>query len=272
MAGRAARTAWAYLILAAGGIVVVYPFLWMMASALKTPQEIFELHFWPHHPTLANFYAVVATTQFPRWFGNSLGIALVTTASVAFFDSLVGYTLAKLSFPGRAIIFGVILSTLMIPTEMLVIPWFTLSARYGWVDTYWGIAFPGLMSAFGVFLMRQFMADVPNELFDAGRIDGVSEFGLFTRIALPLVRPALAALCIFTFLGNWNAFLWPLIVIQTAGMRTLPVGIALFSGESASYWHLIMAASALAILPVLAVFVILQRQIIEGIVLTGLRS
>jgi multiple sugar transport system permease protein len=272
VAERQGRTLWVYLVLAAGSVAVVYPFLWMIATALKTPREIFELHFWPYHPTLANFRTVLLATQFPRWFGNSLLIALATTASVAFFDSLVGYTLAKLRFPGREVVFGVILSTLMIPTEMLVIPWFTLSARYGWIDTYWGIAFPGLMSAFGVFLMRQFMAGVPNDLLDAGRIDGVSEFGLFARIALPLVRPALAALCIFTFLGNWNAFLWPLIVIQTPGMRTLPVGIALFSGESASSWHLIMAASALAVLPVLALFVVLQRQIIEGIVLTGLRS
>jgi multiple sugar transport system permease protein len=153
-----------------------------------------------------------------------------------------------------------------------VIPWYTMSARLGWITTYWGIMFPGLFSAFGVFLMRQFMTGVPDELLDAARIDGLSEFGLFTRIALPLVRPALAALCIFTFLGNWNAFLWPLIVIQTPAMRTLPVGIALFSGEAGSSWHLIMAASALAVLPVLAVFALLQRQIIEGVVLTGLRG
>jgi multiple sugar transport system permease protein len=266
------RDAWAYLALAAGAVPVVFPFLWMMATALKAPREIFELHFWPRAPTLDNFRQVLLATQFPRWFANSLGIAVATTASVAFFDSLVGYTLAKLRFPGREVIFGVILSTLMIPTEMLVIPWYTMSARLGWVNTYWGIMFPGLMSAFGVFLMRQFMAGVPDELLDAARIDGLSEFGLFTRVAVPLVRPALAALCIFTFLGNWNAFLWPLIVIQTPAMRTLPVGIALFSGEAGSSWHLIMAASALAVLPVLAVFVLLQRQIIEGIVLTGLRS
>ncbi len=271
-AGRPWRDAWASLVLAAGGIPIVFPFLWMLATALKTPQEIFEPHFWPHTPTLANVREVLLATQFPRWFGNSLGIALGTTASVAFFDSLVGYTLAKLRFPGREVIFGIILSTLMIPTEMLVIPWYVMSARLGWIDTYWGIMFPGLMSAFGVFLMRQFMAGVPDELLDAGRIDGVSEFGLFARIAVPLVRPALAALCIFTFLGNWNAFLWPLIVIQTPAMRTLPVGIALFSGEAGSSWHLIMAASSLAVLPVLAVFVLLQRHIIEGIVLTGLRT
>ena len=262
----------AYLVLAAGGVLVVFPFLWMLATSLKGPREIFELHFWPQVPTLDNFRQVLSETQFPRWFVNSFAVAAVTTGSVAFFDSLTGYTLAKLRFPGRNVIFVVILSTLMIPTEMLIIPWYTMSVRFGWVNTYWGIMFPGLTSAFGVFLMRQFMTGIPDELLDAARIDGVSEFGLFTRIALPLVRPALAALCIFTFLGNWNAFIWPLIVIQTSTMRTLPVGIALFSGEAGSAWHLIMAASSLAVLPVLAVFILLQRQIIEGVVLTGLRN
>ncbi|MDR7457964.1 MAG: carbohydrate ABC transporter permease, partial [Armatimonadota bacterium] len=125
---------------------------------------------------------------------------------------------------------------------------------------------------FGIFLVRQFMSGVPDELLDAGRIDGVSEFGLYWRIALPQIKPAMAALCIFTFLGNWNAFLWPMIVIQSASMRTLPVGIALFSGEAGSLWHLIMASSALAVIPVLLVFAVLQRQIIEGIVLTGLKN
>ena len=272
MAGRRWATAGAYLALAAGGVLVVFPFAWMLATALKGPREIFELHFWPQAPTFDNFRQVLTTTQFPRWFLNSFVIAAVTTGSVAFFDSLTGYTLAKLRFPGRQVIFIVILSTLMIPTEMLVIPWYTMSVRLGWIDTYWGIMFPGLTSAFGVFLMRQFMTGIPEELLDAARIDGLSEFGLFARIALPLVRPALAALCIFTFLGNWNAFIWPLIVIQTPAMRTLPVGIALFSGEAGSAWHLIMAASSLAVLPVLAVFIILQRQIIEGVVLTGLRG
>ena len=269
---RAATTPLSYLALAAGGVLVAFPFLWMAATSLKGPREIFELHFWPHAPTLENFRQVLTTTQFPRWFFNSFVIAVVTTVSAVFFDSLTGYTLAKLPFRGRNAIFTVILSTLMIPTEMLIIPWYTMSVRLGWIDTYWGIMFPGLITAFGVFLMRQFMAGVPDELLDAGRIDGVSEFGLFTRIALPLVRPALAALSIFTFLGNWNAFIWPLIVIQTPAMRTLPVGIALFSGEAGSGWHLIMAASSLAVLPVLAVFIVLQRQIIEGVVLTGLRN
>jgi multiple sugar transport system permease protein len=215
---------------------------------------------------------VLTRTQFPRWFWNSFLVAAITTVSVAFFDSLVGYALAKLRFWGREIIFVMILATLMIPTEMLVIPWYILSSSQGWINTYWGIMFPGLITAFGIFLIRQFMSGVPDELLDAGRIDGVSEFGLYWRVALPQIKPAMAALCIFTFLGNWNAFLWPMIVIQSANMRTLPVGIALFSGEAGSLWHLIMASSALAVIPVLLVFAVLQRQIIEGIVLTGLKN
>jgi multiple sugar transport system permease protein len=266
------RTRAASLALAAGIVVVAFPFYWMLVSALKPPTEMFDLRLLPAHPTLSNFAEVLTRTQFPRWFANSLVVAAITTLSVGFFDSLVGYTLAKLRFPGRNLIFIIILATLMIPTEMLVIPWYILSSGYGWINTYWGIMFPGLMSAFGIFLIRQFMSGVPDELLDAGRIDGVSEFGLYWRIALPQIKPALAALGIFTFLGNWNAFLWPMIVIQTANMRTLPVGIALFSGEAGSSWNLITAASALAVLPVLAVFAVLQRQIIEGITLTGLRG
>jgi multiple sugar transport system permease protein len=217
MPARRAGTPLVYLALTAGTVVVALPFFWMFISALKPPAEIFDLRLLPAHPTFDNFREVLTRTQFPRWFGNSLLVALATTASVAFFDSLVGYTLAKLQFPGRNVIFVTILATLMIPTEMLIIPWYILSSARGWINTYWGIMFPGMITAFGIFLMRQFMTGVPDELLDAGRIDGVSEFGLYWRIALPQVRPAMAALCIFTFLGNWNAFLWPMIVIQTPG-------------------------------------------------------
>src|SRR5256886_10022939 len=157
-----------------------------------------------------------------------------------------------------------ILATLMIPTEMLLIPWYVMSSAYGWINTYWGIMFPGLLSAFGVFLIRQFMSGVPDELLDAGRMDGVTEFGLYWRIALPQIRPALAALCIFTFLGNWNAFLWPTIVIQTANMRTLPVGIALFSGEAGSAWDLVIAGFGPGGPPVPWGFVPLFLRMIEG--------
>ena len=261
-----------YLILLAGGLMMVFPFVWMVVSSLKSASEIYTLSLVPPNPSLANYREVLNETPFIRWFANSLLVAGVTTASVAFFDSLVGYVLAKFRFPLRQVIFLVILSTLMVPTEMLVIPWYVLSINMGWTDSYWGIMFPGVISAFGIFLMRQFFLGVPDDILDAARIDGFSEFRIFWTIALPLVRPALAALCIFTFLGNWNAYIWPLIVVRSEGMRTLPVGIAFFSSEAGSAFHLIMAAAAMATIPVIIVFLIFQRQIIKGIALTGVKG
>ena len=262
----------AYALLLLGSVLMFFPFLWMILSSFKELREIFQLTIFPPTWSLDNYREVLVGTAFPRWFLNSLVVAGLTTLSVLFFCSLVGYTLTRLRFPGRNAIFLLILSTLMIPTEMLVIPWFVMSSQFGWVNSYWGLLFPGLIPAFGVFLMRQFFTTLPRDLFDAGRVDGVSEFGLFWRIGLPLVRPGLAALGIFTFIGNWNAFLWPLIIARSPNMRTVPVGMAFFSNEAGTAWHLIMAASALAIVPVLLVFFIFQRQIIEGVVLTGTKG
>jgi len=267
-----AGTVVAYVLLAVGSVAMFFPFVWMLLSAFKPLREIFQLTVLPHVWTWDNFRQVLFHTAFPRWFLNSLVVAGISTVSVLFFCSLVGYTLTRLRFPGRGVLFVIILSTLMVPTEMLVIPWYVMSTQYGWVNTYWGLAFPGLIPAFGVFLMRQFFQTLPRDLFDAGRVDGVSEFGLFWRIGLPLVRPGLAALGIFNFVGNWNAFLWPLIIAKSPSMRTVPVGMALFSGEASTQWNLIMAASALAIVPVLLVFFVFQRQIIEGVVLTGVKG
>jgi len=262
----------AYILLALGSIVMFFPFLWMLLSSFKDIREILDINFFPQTWTLANYREVIFDTRFPRWFFNSMVVALATTLSGLFFCSLIGYTLTRMRFPGRQVIFILILSTLMVPTEMLVIPWFVMSSDFGWINTFWGIAFPGLMPAFGVFLMRQFFQTLPRDLFDAARVDGIGEFGLFWRIGLPLVKPALAALGIFAFIGNWNAFLWPLIIAKSASMRTIPVGIALFSGEAGTAWNLIMAANALAIIPVLLVFFVFQKQIIEGVVLTGTKG
>jgi multiple sugar transport system permease protein len=261
-----------YLMLIAGGLVMVIPFVWMIATSLKPAKEVFLGYFFPLAPTLENYALVLNKVPFARWYLNSLVVATCTTLSVAFFDSLTGFVLAKYEFPGKNVIFVFILSTLMVPTEMLIIPWFILSNNLNWVDSYWGIMFPGVITAFGTFLMKQFMEGVPSELLDAARMDGVSEFGLFWRIALPLVKPALAALCIFTFLGNWNAFLWPVIITEKMDMRTVPVGLSFFSGEAGSSWELIMAGASMATVPVLIVFLFFQRQIIKGIALTGLKG
>jgi multiple sugar transport system permease protein len=163
----------------------------------------------------------------------------------------------------------------MVPTEMLIIPWFNMSVQAGWNQgpaQYWGIVFPGVITAVGIFLMRQFFDGVPNELLDAARIDGMNEFGIFWRIAVPLVKPAIAALCIFNFIGNWNAYLWPLIIASTREFYTLPVGLSFFRGETSTQWEMIMTGASLATVPLLIVFLIFQRQIIKGIALTGLKG
>ncbi|MDG1709266.1 MAG: carbohydrate ABC transporter permease, partial [Emcibacteraceae bacterium] len=211
-------------------------------------------------------------TEFLTWFLNSMFVAVVTTICVVFFDSLVGYTLAKFKFSGRKVIFFAILSTLMIPTEMLVIPWYVLARDLGMLNSYVGLIFPGIMTGFGVFLMKQFFETLPDDFLDAARVDGVGEFRIFMTIAMPLVAPALSALAIFTFLGNWTAFLWPLIVSSSQELYTIPVGLASFSGEFQSDWEMIMTGAAVATLPTLLVFLFLQRYIIRGIILGGLKG
>lgn len=265
-----------YLILTLIGMTMVIPFLWMISTSFKDATEIYRPNFFPQNPTAENYDQVIFNTRLPRWYLNSLVVAVMSTISVAFFDSLAGFVFAKYQFPGKRVIFLLFLSSLMIPTEMLIIPWFIMSVKPiigpSWVDTYWGIAFPGVITATGVFLMRQFMQSVPDELLDAARIDGVSEFGLFWRIVIPLSLPAIGALCIFNFLGNWNAFIWPLIITSDLDMMTLPVGLQFFSSENGSDWHLIMTGASLSVVPLLIIVIVFQRYIIEGITLTGLKG
>ena len=261
---------WTLLFL--GGVVMVLPFVFMVSTSLKFNNEIYELSLVPREPTLENYIFLFQETKFVRWFLNSLFIATATTVSVLFFDSLVGYTLCKFKFRGRTIVFIAILSTLMIPTEMLVIPWFIMSKDFGWLNSYWGIMFPGMMTGFGTFLMRQFFESIPDDFLDAARIDGLNEFQIWWEIAMPLVTPALAALAIFIFLGNWTAFLWPLIVTNSADLFTIPVGFAAFSGEFITDWELIMTGATVATLPTLLVFIIFQKFIIRGVMLAGLKG
>ena len=261
---------WTLLFL--GGIVMITPIVFMASTSFKTGQEIYFLNIIPKDPTLENYNFILFESKFVRWFLNSLWVATFSTVSVLFFDSLVGYTLAKFSFKGRELVFIAILSTLMIPTEMLIIPWYMMSRNFGWIDTYWGIAFPGLLTGFGTFLMRQFFLNLPNELIDAARIDGWSEFSIWWRIAMPLVVPALSALAIFHFLGNWTAFIWPLIATNDPDMYTIPVGLASFNGEFQMDWEIVMTASCLATIPTLLVFILLQKFIIKGIMLAGLKG
>jgi ABC-type glycerol-3-phosphate transport system permease component len=261
-----------WTLVALGGIVMIMPFAFMISTSLKGRGEVYDLRMIPLAPTLENYAYLFRESRFVRWFFNSFIIASISTVSVLFFDSLAGYVLCKYRFKGRQVVFVAILSTLMIPTEMLVIPWYVLSKNMGWLDTYWGIMFPGMITGFGVFLMKQFFETVPDALIDAARIDGLGEFRIFWEVALPLVMPALSALAIFTFLGSWTAFLWPLIVTNSASNYTVPVGLASFSGEFSTEWNMIMTGAAVATIPTLVVFILLQKYIIRGVILSGVKG
>jgi len=263
-----------HLFLLVGVIVVAFPFIWMIVSSVKSLPDFYRFSFWPEKVNLSAYKYVFQETDYLRWYLNSIIVGAVVTISCLIFNSLVGYTLAKHKFPGAKMIFILILSTLMIPTEMLVIPWYLLGVKVNLIDTYLGIMFPGLIEAFGIFLMRQYMLSIPDDLLEAARIDGMSEFRIWWRIAIPQVKPALSALGIVTFLGNWNAYLWPVIAVTTDQMRTLPVGISLYAtGDSGGIqWNTIMAMSTLAVIPMIIVFLIFQRKIVEGITLTGMKG
>ncbi|MEP2978262.1 MAG: carbohydrate ABC transporter permease [Lentilitoribacter sp.] len=261
-----------WLILFAGGILMIMPIVYMISTSLKWPHEVYNINLIPEEPTLDNYNYVLEDGRFYGWFANSLLIATLTTISNLLFDSLVGYTLCKFKFPGRTLVFIAILSTLMIPTEMLVIPWYLMSQQFGWLDSYWGIIFPGLMTGFGTFLMKQFFESVPDDFIEAARIDGLNELQIWWTVAMPLVKPALAALAIFVFLGNWTAFLWPLIVTNSVEMYTIPVGLSGFGDEVDVAWELIMTGAAISTIPTLIVFLIFQRFIIRGVVMAGLKG
>ena len=262
--------AWTLLFL--GDLVMLTPLLFMFSTSLKYSSDVYDLRLIPADPTIDNYVQVLSDGRFLRWFVNSVVIATVVTISNVFFDSLVGYTLAKFDFRGRYIVFVAILSTLMIPTEMLVIPWYIMARDFGWLDTYWGIMFPGMMTAFGTFLMKQFFETVPKDFIEAARIDGLNEFTIWWRIAMPLVTPALSALAIFTFLGNWTAFIWPLIVTTSKELYTVPVGLSSFAVEQSIQWEMIMTGASLATLPTLIIFLVLQRYIVRGVVMAGLKG
>ena len=261
-----------WTLLFIGAVVMMTPIIFMFSASFKYNDQIYDLALITSDMTLSNYSYLFENTEYFKWFINSILVAIITTICVLFFDSLVGYTLAKFKFKGRKIIFIAILSTLMIPTEMLVIPWYILARDFGLLDSYIGLIFPGIMTGFGVFLMKQFFESVPDDYLDAARVDGVGEFQIFLKVAMPLVAPALSALAIFTFLGNWTAFLWPLIVTSSAELYTVPVGLSSFSGEFQSDWELIMTGAAVATLPTLLVFLFLQRSIIRGVILGGLKG
>lgn len=268
------RRWWIYLIGFAGLVVVVAPFAWMLFGSFKTDGELLRVPptWLPEAPTTGNYSELLSKANFPRYFLNSTVVALVVTAGNLTFCSMLGYALAKLRFGGRNALFVLVLATLMVPGMVTFVPLFVLVTNVGLQNSYPGLILPFLVSPFGVFLMRQFFAGLPDDLIDAGRVDGTSELGIFVRIMLPLCRPALATLGILTFLGSWNNFLWPLVIAQTEDKYTLPVALALYStGQNAQRYGLLMAGAVVVVVPVLLVYIAFQRHITKGIAITGLK-
>ena len=264
-----------YAIAISVAITVIVPLLWIVFTAFKSLPETYV---WP--PTILpeqwrfdNIGLLFERVpEFGRFFLNSVLVSVPLVLLNIFFCSLAGYVFAKFDFPGKSVLFVLVLATIMIPFQVTMIPAYRILSVLGWTDSYIGLIIPGMVGAFGVFLMRQFMTSIPTELIEAARIDGAGEFRIYWQLILPSSVPALAALAIFTFLESWNGFLWPLIVIDRPELRTLPLGLALLKTQFVAQWPLIMIATLLTSLPVVIVYIVFQRHFVRGILLSGLKQ
>lgn len=265
-------TKWALLL--GGAVIIVLPFLWMLGASFKPESDIFgyPLRLQPTHPTFANYVGIWHELPFFRLLVNSVVFAGGVTVCSVFFDSLAAYALARLRFPGRTIAFYLVLATLMVPFQVTLVPVFQLLFKMHWLNTYQGLIVPRATSAFGIFLLRQFFITIPRELDEAAQAEGASEWYIYSRIMLPLAKPALATLAVFYFMNNWNDFLWPLVVTSTTNMRTLPAGLTLFAGEYVVEHGVLMAGALISLLPLAVAFALAQRYFTQGIATTGLKG
>ena len=257
-------------------LVMIFPFFWMASTSFKTVAEtkIYPPTIIPQDPIwLTNYIEVTTRIDFFAYLRNSVTVSVLVTIGALFTSALAGYIFAKFTFKGRDTLFFLVVATMMVPFHVVLIPVFLIIRNMGIYNSLWALIVPGLVTAWGIFLMRQYMKTIPSEMLDAARIDGASELAIFLRIVLPISKPGLSALGIFIFMYHWNDFLWPLIVIEDAPIRTLPLGLALFSeGFGIARWNLVMAATVLTVLPILIVFAIAQRNFIEGITLGSLKG
>lgn len=265
------RSLMLHLFLLMGSVVMMLPFLWQISTSLKGPGEVFTypIQWLPSSLNWDNYTKLFTTVPMARYIFNSLFVAVAATWLELLVSSLAAFAFARLRFRGRDQLFWLYVATLMIPGQVTLIPSFIIIRELGWYDTYQALIVPGAFSAFSTFFLRQYFRRVPRELDEAARIDGASSFFIWLRIVLPLSKPALAALMIFSFLGQWNSFLWPLIVTISPEMRTLPIGLTAFQGEFGVDWELLMAGTVIATLPVIVLYSIGQKWIVDGINLSG---
>jgi len=264
-----------YFLLILGLSMTLTPFIWMILGSFKTSAELMQSPptFWPANPTVINYKTILNDPNLPliRFYGNSAFVAVVNVITTLFTSSLIGYLFGKYNFKGKNILFGWFLLGMMIPSQITMIPGYLILAKVGLLNSLWGLIVFSAMDAFGIFMLRQFVDSIPNELMDAARIDGASEWQIYWRIVLPQLGPALATLGVLNFMGNWNAYLWPMVVITKIERRTLPIILTWYNSQHGSNPGITNAATVLVILPILFVFLYFQRWIVRGFTLSGLK-
>jgi multiple sugar transport system permease protein len=260
-----------YIVLTLGAVIMLLPFAWMLSTSLKTPPEIFTypITWIPKQLTWDNYRKAFEVLPFGRFFFNSLFVSTAATFLDVLSASLAAFAFARLQFRGRDQLFLIYLGTLMIPSQVTLIPSFVIVRLLGWYDTYPALIFPVAFSAFSTFLLRQNLRAIPIDLDEAARIDGASSLRIWWNVALPLARPALAALATLSFLNQWNSFLWPLMVTRSMQMRTVPVGLSMFQGQYNTQWNLLMAGAVIALVPVLLVYAVGQKWIVSAVNLSS---
>lgn len=265
-----------YSLLIVFSLWMLLPFYWMISASLMTSQEIIQMPppLIPGQPQWGNYARVTEVADLGRAYLNSLLVTGLTVLGILFTSSLAGFAFAKYQFPARDLLFAMILATMMIPFFVILIPVFYVVRVFGWTDHYAGLIMPGLVSAYGIFMMRQFILNLPDELLDAARIDGADEFRIYWQIVLPLTGPALATLAVFNMISVWNSFLWPLLVAQSPELYTVPLALNNLRtfGMESQVLNLQMAGTVASVIPTLVVFVFLQRYFTQGIALTGLKG
>lgn len=268
------RNLFLYVLLTVGGFLILAPFVWTLLTSFKTPPEIQRLppSILPDQWHLSNYATVFQRLPFLRFMLNSAVVTAISVLVSLFLASLAGYEFAKFDFPLKNVVFFAIISLLMVPFQAIVVPLYLWAARLGWVNTYQGLLMPTLVSAFGVYLMREAIEAIPGDYFDAARIDGCSELRIYWTIVLPFIRPALAALGIIKFLWTWNEFFWPLVITSTDSMKVVTMGLSEFTNMYFIEYHLATAASIISIIPVVVVFLLLQQWVVKAITLSGLKG
>lgn len=263
-----------YGLLIVALVLTLTPLLWMLSASFMPSGEasLYPPRLLPSQVTFEHYEALFTRLRLARYFVNSALIATVVTLISLLLNSMAGYAFAKLRFAGRDRVFRLLLGALVIPAQVIMLPLFLMLKQLGFVNTYWGVIIPGMTSIFGIFLIRQYALSIPDSLLDAARIDGASELRIYWSLVLPLCKPILVTLAIFTFMGTWNDFMWPLIILTDSEMYTLPVALANLLGEHVQDTELMMAGSVLTVLPVILLFMFLQKYYIEGIMIGGVKG